>query len=718
MKRTHARRYLFISLLMLASVSLLLAVRAPAGATGTIYVDTNSGCNSACGASWETAHPNLQDALLAAANGDQIWVSEGVYYPDEGSGQADGDRSASFALLDGVAIYGGFAGDEGSLDQRDVVGNPTVLSGDIDQDDTVDANGVVTDTANISGANVYHVVNGSGVDDTASLDGFTITAGQANGTTPDNSGGGMLIAGGHPSLRELTFSGNSASTYGGGLHNDDGASPTITSALFINNSSTLGGGLYSLSSASSLTDVDFVGNLATNFGGGLGSANSDLSLTNVTFASNRANGSGGGMYAHSSTQIEATMVVFNANSAGVLGAGVYNTSNAQVALSQAEFSANSANYGAGLATNGASVTLTQAVLDGNTAVATQAGGMYNSSADVSLSQVVFSNNYAKTDGGAMFNTNSSPVLTRVTFSGNSADSDGGAVYNQISSSPSFTNVTFSGNAAAAFGGGLYHASGSPSILNSTFSDNSAGSVGALYIAGGSPLLNNVIVANSIGGDCVLGASGSLAAGSSHNLIEDTGSDACDLSDGIDNNIIGEDPNLGSLQDNGGAMNTHALLTGSPAIDAGDDAGCPATDQRGVARPQPAGGQCDLGAVEYDDTNPQVDEISLLDSNPTRSENVAFLVTFTEAVVNVDAADFALTNEGTLTGTQITDVSGSGLTYSVTVATGSQGGLLRLDLPGSATIVDLANNSITGLPYTDGSAYAVLGIKLYLPATIR
>lgn len=104
--------------------------------------------------SWATAC-ELQPALEIALDGDEIWVMEGTYKPTLVE-----DRNVSFELRDGVAIYGGFSGDETSRDERDWAENPTILSGDLD-----------------IGDNSYHVVVSYGLDASAILDGFTITGG-------------------------------------------------------------------------------------------------------------------------------------------------------------------------------------------------------------------------------------------------------------------------------------------------------------------------------------------------------------------------------------------------------------------------------------------------------------------------------------------------------------------------------------------------------------
>jgi hypothetical protein len=114
----------------------------------------------------------------------EIGVAEGIYYPDEGNGQTEYVIASTFVLTNGVALYGGFAATETLRIQRDWEANVMVLSGDIDYEtnpDITDQCGVVTSTANIAGVNAYHVVSTSGVTVTVMVDGFSITAGNANG---------------------------------------------------------------------------------------------------------------------------------------------------------------------------------------------------------------------------------------------------------------------------------------------------------------------------------------------------------------------------------------------------------------------------------------------------------------------------------------------------------------------------------------------------------
>ena len=143
----------------------------------------------------------------------------------------------------------------------------------------------------------------------------------------------------------------------------------------------------------------------------------------------------------------------------------------------------------------------------------------------------------------------------------SASYSGGAIYNYNGGTLAATNSTFSGNSASYSGGAIYN-----------YNDGTA----TFY---------NSIIANSSGGNCF----GNISANSSSNLADDTSCGTSGFS--VSSSML-----LGPLGDNGGPTQTFALLPGSPAIEAGDDSACPATDQRGVARP--IGAHCDIGAFEF------------------------------------------------------------------------------------------------------------------------
>jgi len=235
-----------------------------ASAAGILYVDWQAtGAND--GSSWPDAFTSLQSALMAAGSGDEIWVASGSYRPGD-------ERIDSFNLKTGVAIYGGFAGTETARHQRDWVEHATILSGDVDASGDNDS---------------YHVVTGSGVNATAILDGFTVTAGRADGDSPHDSGGGIYNAAGSPTFRNLVFKGNLAS-FGGGIYNLD-SSPTLVNALVLDNSGTDGGGMYNTNSSPFVINVTFSGNGVTKNGSAIANiSNSNPSITNSILWGNKS----------------------------------------------------------------------------------------------------------------------------------------------------------------------------------------------------------------------------------------------------------------------------------------------------------------------------------------------------------------------------------------------------------------------------------------------
>jgi len=220
----------------------LLTVSCTAATGKVIYVDVDS-VSKFDGSSWANALCCLQDALAEANIGDEIHVAEGIYRPDrriEISGRsgvqitASGDRMATFQLLSGVTIMGGYAGTgEADPDARDIDLYETILSGDLDNNDVNSPDDPASEAGRAE--NSYQVVTGSGTDETAVLDGFTITGGNADLYTNRN-GGGLLNEYGSPQIINCTFSDNSAQYYGGGIYNYYSKS-TLANCTFTRNSS-------------------------------------------------------------------------------------------------------------------------------------------------------------------------------------------------------------------------------------------------------------------------------------------------------------------------------------------------------------------------------------------------------------------------------------------------------------------------------------------------
>ncbi len=203
---------------------------------------------------------------------------------------------------------------------------------------------------------------------------------------------------------------------------------------------------------------------------------------------------------------------------------------------------------------------------------------------VSVLNTTFSGN--STGEGALASFGNATVDSS-TFENNTMTGGGGAIYNELNTTLDVTNSTFAYNTADQ--GGAIHARGVTTISNSTFAYNSATYLGnAVHAWKGSLLLyNNIMTSNSGGAARECEDSESAAATVSVNNLIDDGSCGASLT---------SDPLLGPLADNGGSTLTFAIPQSSPAFDAGDDATCTTTDQRGISRYQ--GSHCDIGSYEF------------------------------------------------------------------------------------------------------------------------
>ncbi len=235
---------------------------------GTLYV-TPAGTNDAPCTDWTNAC-QLQTALEKATLGDNIWVAAGIYYP--GTTVSD-----TFKLKDGVAIYGGFTGTETTLQQRDWETNVTILSGDIDQNDTSNE-GIIEDIEHIKGKNAAYVVRSTGVTTTTLLDGFFITAATRNGIHNTNS---------NTVFQNMIIRGNTASFGGGGGMYNFNSTTVLSNVTFLNNNAAYpGGGMYNTNSRVTMQKVAFRENLF----GAMVNDGSTLVITDVTFFHNSGTG--------------------------------------------------------------------------------------------------------------------------------------------------------------------------------------------------------------------------------------------------------------------------------------------------------------------------------------------------------------------------------------------------------------------------------------------
>ena len=258
-------------------------------ANGIVYIK-QQGTGNTKGDSWANASSELADVLIAAKTNtaiSQIWVAGGVYKPlyssaDNNFGIADG-RNNTFSLVSYIPVYGGFAGTESTLGQRDLTltAHKSILSGDFNGDDVVNGSGA---TLSFSGntENAYHVLVSVGDEGTAELNGFTITGGNANLAN-------SIIVNGR----------NVGGDLGGGMVNISSGS-IVANLIVTENSAVSGGGIMNYSAYPRLYNSTLISNYAVSHGGGMADDNSQSVLNNVLISGNNSSGDGGGIYSYSS----------------------------------------------------------------------------------------------------------------------------------------------------------------------------------------------------------------------------------------------------------------------------------------------------------------------------------------------------------------------------------------------------------------------------------
>jgi hypothetical protein len=291
-----------------------MAFLSPAAAK-VIYVDTNAPGPTHDGSSWANAYHFLQDALADAGSAIkpvEILVAQGIYKPDSGIVQLPGDRTATFQLINGVSLMGGYAG-FGELDpnERDIKLYETTLSGDLDGNDVQVNDPCDLPNEPTRAENSYHVITGSGTAPNAVLDGFTIIGGNSNEDYtlyPHSHGGGMFNEFCDPTVINCTFKGNCARV-GAGMCNRSN-SPTTINCIFISNSADYGGGIYNFDSIPTIKNCTFICNSALYGAGIYNTYLSNLLVTGCTFISNSAENEGGGIYNYSYSHPIMTNCIF------------------------------------------------------------------------------------------------------------------------------------------------------------------------------------------------------------------------------------------------------------------------------------------------------------------------------------------------------------------------------------------------------------------------
>jgi len=627
----------FIIILLVLSLTLMaLPQPKPVRAATRYYVKASGGNDSNAGTSWATAFATLNKALSVSTYGDEIWVAQGTYYP------STTDVNAYF-YVSGKSVYGGFAGTETAINQRDISAHPTILSGEIQGDGDLTNNiKTIVKPEVSSGSSCYPIT----------LDGLTVTG----------AAGAAIVA-----------SSSSGSCSGSVLNN-----------LIVTNNK--GRGFYT----SNTTGKEFLGTInnstfSYNQDGGLYMSLATVNISNTTIDHNGNTSYGGGIYAKGfvyGTWQNVTIAYNHANSGGGIdfdGGGV-TIKNVTIAYNIGD------NWGAAIRVESGAVTFINVVMGGNTPTSSyecaKGSGtttfyyslLYYSSGSCTITNGVNGNitNVDPKIGGLQ--NNGGTTLTIAPLAG-SPLIDAGDPSNYTN--PDQRGVTRpqdgngDGNALPDIGAVEYYFDSTPPQVSSINRLNSS-PINASSVqyqvtfseaVTGVDTSDFVLTTSGITGASVTSVSGSSAI---YTVTVNTGSG--------DGTLRLDVKSGATIQDTAGNN-----LTGLPYTS----------------------GQ----VYTIDKTPPSVSSITRLGTSPTNASSVQYQVTFSENVTGVSSADFSLTASG-LSGTSITSVTGSGASYTVTVNSGSGSGTLRLDVPSGATIYDGANNAITGIPYTSGAVYEI------------
>jgi len=459
----------------LLAFGLLLGCTHESSSARLRYVATGGGGD---GHSWASAAGSLQDMLLVSRPGDEVWVASGDYRP----APPGAPRESTFLLPEGVTLRGGFAGTEQSLEERDPQNPPSVLDGDLDQDDGPDFSGRAD--------NCYHVLTAHMLA-SATLEHFHVRGGYADGPSlgahveSGDQGSGIQVFHAHPHVigcvfrdnwsqnhgtvndhggglyEDCTFSNNWAGLLGAGLYFHGDIEAHAYRCRFLGNHTPgQGAGAYSRSFlGSSLEDCIFIGNQAERGAGMYMADGSATELLRSSFQDNVGDIGGGGLYIdNGSGHVAQCEFIGNsaghdvqdggAGSGGSGGGGLWASFGAP-SIEDCLFDSNSASFGAGIyLSDGTLAAVRRCQFVGG--LAFEAGGLYVLHSPALAEDLLFLDNTAEggafSVGGGMSVYFSPATARRCRFVGNSAELGGGGLYTE-GESPSFERCEFVGNRA-------------------------------------------------------------------------------------------------------------------------------------------------------------------------------------------------------------------------------------------------------------------------------
>ncbi len=610
---------------------------ASGSAQTTLYVDDDAPLGGD-GLAWTTAYRFLQDALAdaeAIGNQAEIRIAQGEYRPDrdEVYPLGTGDREASFVLVDGVPLIGGYAGtDAPDPNERDVAAYETILTGDLAGDDGPEFEN--------NEENSLHVLRGTDMFIGATLDGLTITRGNADDEDDDERGAGGFFTNCSLTLTQCTITENAA-YQGGGLYNRNSGSAitslSITACAFTANNYQ---GIYNKILDASVfhalvTECTFEHNTGAGFGVRCEQVSLSSSvLTDCLFSENQTTGNGCAIF-HANTHTSACdlsvlncefldniasddygMYDFSRDGGSIYAKRVHSSSHLEVTLTDSVFVGNSCTGMGGAVRIAAPVAeVRNCLFLDNRATGSRGYGGYGGeggglmlagSIQNVISDCTFSGNQVGDKeneipglgGGLEVYACTNPVIKNCSFIRNGSHYYGGGVILFGNTPGSFINCEFTGNTAAEHGGGVSMQNNwyPANFINSTFVGNTSGIYGGALgtWASETTFTNCTLIDNAAPIGSVI--SSDEGTGSVHNSIMwgigdmpiDTPTPvqmtySC-IEGGYEGagNIDG-DPLFTKVPDSGldGEWGTEDddygdlhLMTGSPCIDAGDNGEVP------------------------------------------------------------------------------------------------------------------------------------------------